>query len=280
MQSRSQVPPLLPPAPPCPPRYLTCSRGQVCLSYGEKSNDVLALSYFFCLPDNPDDVYRIDDLAAAAAAAGVDADRLAELMLADDANSGSGRGRKVRRGEAAGGHGGCEVRRQGVDAASFALLCLTVASDDEYQRHLAAAASDPDGERAYLDGLGSALQRGWDPAGPGPEGVDRRDAAVRVRLSTRTVAAAHAAVAALCERELAAMPTSLEQDRALQAAAAAAAAAAGGQSTGAEDEEAAAAAERLDMALTFRMGKKELLRACAAASRRRANPYTRVAVFM
>ena len=63
----------------------------MCLSYGEKSNDVLALSYFFCLPDNPDDVYRIDDLAAAAAAAGVDADRLAELMLADDANSGSGR---------------------------------------------------------------------------------------------------------------------------------------------------------------------------------------------
>jgi hypothetical protein len=148
-------------------------------------------------------------------------------------------------------------------------VCLAAADDAEYARHLAASAGAPEPPAAaYLEGLGSAVQRGWDPAGPGPAG-DREGKVVQVRLSTRTVAAAHAAVAAMCEGELARMATTLEEDLALQAAAAAAAAAA--------DEAAATAAARMELALTFRIGKKRLLAACAAASRRRARPYTRAA---
>ena len=100
-----------------------------------------------------------------------------------------------------------------------------------------------------------------------------------MRLSTRTVAAAHAAVAAMCERELAEMPTTLEEDLALQAAAAAAAAAAGGGGGGGGVEDGEAGAARLEMALTFRIGKKRLLRACADASRKRARPYARAPRF-
>ena len=101
-----------------PRAAMLTAAGQVCLSYGEKSNDVLALSYFFCLPDNPDDVYWLDDWPAAAAAAGLPAARLVELTGVEIAGGG-GRRRRVQRGAAAEGSGGCEVRRHGIDSASF-----------------------------------------------------------------------------------------------------------------------------------------------------------------
>ena len=64
-------------------------------------------SYFFCLADNPADVYQIDDLSAAlAAAAPISPARLEAVMhplTPLSAQAGGGDRRRVNRGEAAAG---------------------------------------------------------------------------------------------------------------------------------------------------------------------------------
>ena len=224
---------------------------EVFLSYGTKCNDVLALSYFFCLPNNPHDIYWVEDLESELARLDqtgphrIDPRRLSLIMSI-----------KPERSLCE-----CQIRRDGVDALSFLRIQLLVGTDQEYEQ---------------VSEVVELLAEGY-------ENIDEEE--VRSKIGRKLCfsglndAAAHAVVAALCDGITSSMPTTLAQDRELQRLKLASDSKSESGSPlppcrgdHSQTDEEGVAADRYGMALDFRIGKKELLEACSRAEVRRSAP--------
>ena len=228
---------------------------EVLLSYGSRCNDHLALCYFFCPPNNPHDIYWVEDLESELARLDqtgphrIDPGRLSLIMSIKPEHSLCE----------------CQIRRDGVDALSFLRIQLLVGTDQEYEQ---------------VSEVVELLAEGYSHI---DEEEVRSKIGRKLRFSGLNDAAAHAVVAALCDGITSSMPTTLAQDRELQRLKLASDSKSESGSPlppcrgdHSQTDEEGVAADRYGMALDFRIGKKELLEACSRAEKRRSAGYTRL----